>query len=102
LKKSEQLVENVACADCADFFGGFSADKRDEGADLPPAERTCALCRRPVDGTEHLVAIGDRPPVWLHRDCERSYLHTLELDSDDPDEERNPDLRAPDVEERDR
>jgi hypothetical protein len=69
---------------------------------LQPADRTCALCRRPVDGTEHLVAIGDQPPVWLHRDCERPYLCALELDSDDPDEGRNPDLRAPDLEERDR
>jgi hypothetical protein len=48
------------------------------------------------------VAIGDQPPVWLHRDCERPYLCALELDSDDPDEDRNPDLRAPDLEERDR
>jgi hypothetical protein len=37
-------------------------------------DRTCVQCRGPVDGKENLVAFGNGPSVWLHRQCEKFYL----------------------------
>jgi putative DNA primase/helicase len=47
-------------------------------------DRTCAQCRGPVDGKEQLVAIGNAPPVWLHRDCEKFYLQARCLHCGNP------------------
>ena len=49
-----------------------------ERADPEPCEdRICIQCRGRLDGTEQPVAIGDQS-VWLHPQCARFYLQTME------------------------
>jgi hypothetical protein len=55
--------------DTGDTLRPRSVEGRDDG--IPASLRRCAHCNK--NGELGHVALGDRPTVWLHRECEAAY-----------------------------
>jgi hypothetical protein len=62
--------------DTGDTLRPRSVDSLDDG--IPASLRRCAHCN--TNGKLGHVALGDRPAVWLHRECEVAWLETRDGD----------------------
>ena len=58
--------------DTGDTLRPRSVEGRDDG--IPASLRRCAHCNK--NGELGHVALGDRPMVWLHRECEAAWLRS--------------------------
>jgi hypothetical protein len=63
--------------DAGDTLRPCSADGPDDG--IPASLRRCAHCNK--SGELGHVVLGDRPMVWLHRECEAAWLKSADEQS---------------------
>ena len=61
--------------DTGDTLRPRSVEGRDDG--IPASLRRCAHCNK--NGELGHVALGDRPMVWLHRECEAAWLERMTI-----------------------
>jgi hypothetical protein len=61
--------------DAGDTLRRCSADGRDDG--IPASLRRCEHCNK--NGELGHIALGDRPMVWLHRECEAAWLERMAI-----------------------